>query len=110
MRILRTPGTKRAVLKAILTNRPSKRAEEMGRNLRKIEEPMKRYEVLAGKPLDETLAITVIMYLCVKERKDRLEVDTKDMAHSEVREEIMSEWQDESSPELSQMQSYCASD
>lgn len=86
----RTPGTKRAVLKAIITNPPSRRAEEVERSLFKAEELMNEYEVLAGKPLDEDLGVTVIIDLCVQDLKDRLEPATHVMQSLEVREEIMS--------------------
>lgn len=44
----------------------------------------KNYEVLAGRPLDEDLGVTVITDLCVKENKGRLELSTKDMRASEA--------------------------
>lgn len=69
----RTLGTKRAVLKAIITNPPSKRAVEMEHHLLKAEELMTRYTVLAGRPFDEYVGITVISDLCVQDLKDRLE-------------------------------------
>lgn len=44
---------------------------------------------LAGTPLDENLGVTVIIDLCVKCLKERLELATKDMQHPEVREDIV---------------------
>lgn len=50
---------------------------------------MKKYEVLAGKPLDEYLGVTVMIDLRVKFRNDRLELATKDMTYPQVRQEVM---------------------
>lgn len=81
-----TPGTKKANLKATITNLASKRAEEMERHLLNIEEFMKRYEVFAGRPRDEYFANIVIFDPCAKNVEDRLELATKDMSYSEVME------------------------
>lgn len=50
----------------------------MERQILDIEEIMRRYDVLAGKPFDEDLAITFVIDLCVKYLKGRLELATKD--------------------------------
>lgn len=55
-----------------------------------VGELMKKYQGLAGKPLDEDPSVTVINDPCVTDRKERLELATKDMRFSEVREEILS--------------------
>ena len=42
----RTPGTKRALLKAIINNPVSKKPDELAKNLMKVEEYMKHYEAM----------------------------------------------------------------
>ena len=44
----RTPGTKRAVLKALINNQAAKKPEDIEKNLMHVEELMKKYEVLTG--------------------------------------------------------------
>ena len=60
----RTPGTKRALLKAIINNPASKEPDELEKNLMKVEEYMKHYEVMAGADLPEDLKVTVIIDFC----------------------------------------------
>ena len=86
----RTPGTKRALLKAVINNGSSKRPDEIEKNLMHVEELMKRYEVLAGSELPEDLRVTVIIDLCTKDLKEHLELMTREMKYKEVRDEIMS--------------------
>ena len=57
----RTPGTKRAMLKAVINNVAAKKPEEIEKNLMHVEELMKKYEVLGGEPLPEDLRVTVII-------------------------------------------------
>ena len=86
----RTPGTKRALLKAIINNSPSKKPEDIEKNMMHVEELMKKYEIMSGDPLPEDLRVTVIIDLCVKDLKEHLELITREMTYKEVREEIMS--------------------
>jgi hypothetical protein len=86
----RTPGTKRALLKAIINNGQAKKAEDIEKNVMHVEELMKKYEVMSGTPLPEDLRVTVIIDLCVKDLREHLELTTREMAYKEVREEIMS--------------------
>ena len=85
----RTPGTKRALLKAVINNLPSKRPDEIEKNMMHVEELMRKYEQLAGEGLPEDLRITVIIDLCTKDLRERLEHGTKDMSYKQVRDEIM---------------------
>lgn len=62
----REPRTKTAILKAIVNNRPFKRAEEMARNLLKAQELMTNGEALAG---NEYLGVAVILGLCEEDLK-----------------------------------------
>ena len=86
----KTPGTKRALLKAVINNPPAKKPEDIEKNLMHVEELMKRYEVLGGEPLPEDLRVTVIIDLCTKDLKEHLELITREMKYKEVRDEIMS--------------------
>lgn len=83
-----TLGTKRTVLNAIITNLASQRAEEKERHVLIGEELMDRYEALAGEQPDEDLATAVVICLCAKYLKDRLESATKDMSYPTVKELI----------------------
>ena len=86
----KTPGTKRALLKAVINSTPAKKPEDIEKNLMHTEELMKRYEVLGGEPLPEDLRVTVIIDLCTKDLKEHLELITREMKYKEVRDEIMS--------------------
>ena len=77
----RTPGTKRALLKAIISNPASNK---------QVEEYMKHYEVVAGADLPEDLKVTVIIDLCTKDLKEHLELSTREMTYKQVRDEIIS--------------------
>ena len=52
----RTPGTKRALLKAVINDAPAKKPEDIEKNLMNVEELMKKYEVLGGESLPEDFA------------------------------------------------------
>ena len=77
----RTPGTKRALLKAVINNLPSKRPDENEKNMMHVEELMRKYEQLAGEGLPDDLRITVFIDLCTKDLRERLEHGTKDILH-----------------------------
>ena len=62
----RTPGTKRALPKAIINNPASKKPDELEKNLMKVEEYMKHYA-----DLPEDFKVTVIIDLCTKDVKER---------------------------------------
>lgn len=49
---------------------------------------MKRYETMAGRPLDEDIAVAVVIESCVKELRDRLET-VPDMVYKEVLDDIV---------------------
>ena len=88
----RTPGTKRALLKAIINNPPAKKAEDIEANLMHMEELISKYESMAGgdERLPTDLKVTVMIDLCVKDLREHLELNTKDMLYKQVRDEIMS--------------------
>ena len=86
----KNPGTKRAILKAIINNQPAKKAEDIEGNLMAVEELMKKYEAIARDNLPEDLKVRVIIDLRVKDLKDHLELTTKDLSYKDVRDEILS--------------------
>jgi len=85
----KTPGTKRALLKGIINMPAAKSIKDVEPLLRKVEELMKRYEVMSGTKLPEDLCVTVIIDLCSRELREFLELSTKDMKYQQVKEEIM---------------------
>lgn len=46
-----------------------------------------KYQAVAGKPLDADISVALILYLCVAYLKARLELATKDMRYSGVRDD-----------------------
>lgn len=49
-----------------------------------------RYWAFAGKPLDDDLAVKVLIDRCVEELRERLEFANNDMNYRDVREEVAS--------------------
>jgi hypothetical protein len=85
----RTPGTKRALLKAIINQAPAKKPEDLEKTLMHLEELMKKYEGMGGAELPEDLRVALIIDMCHKDLKEHLELNTKDMSYKEVRDEIV---------------------
>ena len=85
----KTPGTKRALLKAIINQNPAKKPEELEKNLMHLEELIKKYEQMGGAELPEDLRVALIIDMCHKDLKEHLELTTKDMSYKEVRDEIV---------------------
>lgn len=50
---------------------------------------MQKHKLLAGKPLDDDLAVAVITELCIKEFKDRLEL-AKGAKYKNARHDMVS--------------------
>ena len=88
----RTPGTKRALLKAIINNPASKKLDELEKNLMKVEEFMKHYEVMAGADMPEDLKVTVIIDLCTKDLKYHLELSTREMTNKPLSATTSKPW------------------
>lgn len=59
-------------------------------NLRKLDANVNRCEALAGKPLGEELAVTVLTKLCVKQLRDRRVAMNEGMPYLEVNEDTAS--------------------
>ena len=85
----RMPGTKRGLLKAVVSDAPAKKQEEIEKNLMNVEELIKKCEVLRGERLPEDLRVIVIIDLCTKDLKDNFELITREMKHKEVPDEVM---------------------
>ena len=86
----RTPGTKRALLKAIINNPAAKKPDEVEKNLMKVEEYIKKYEVMSVSELPEDLKVTVLIDLCPTDLKEHLELTTREMTYKQVRDEVIS--------------------
>ena len=80
----RMPGTKRALLKAVVSDAPAKKLEEIEKNLMNVDELMKKCEVLGGEPLPEDLRVIVIIDLCAIDLEDHFELITREVQHKEV--------------------------
>lgn len=50
---------------------------------------MKRYEALTGRSLDEDLSVALLINIRVKDVRERLETDNKDISHEKVRDDIL---------------------
>ena len=85
----RTPGTKRALLKAIINQAPAKKPEDLEKVLMHLEELIKKYESMGGAELPEDLRVALIIDMCHRDLKEHLELTTKDMSYKEVREEVV---------------------
>lgn len=77
--------TNNKCLKAITTNAPAKRIEGLEPNHLKFEPHTKRYEALAGRPLDEDLTLTELIDACVKKPRDKLEMASTGISCKEER-------------------------
>ena len=86
----RTPGTKRAILKAILNQSAAKKIDEIEKALMNFEDLLKRYDSMSGETLPEDLRVTIALDLCTKDLQEHLEITTRDKSYREVREEMMS--------------------
>ena len=84
----RTPGTKRAILKAAFNLKPAKSLEEVEKVLLHVEELVRKYDSMASQPLAEDVRATVLMEVCPKDLKDHLELTTGELVYREVRELI----------------------
>lgn len=80
----RTVLSKRAHVKAIMTNTSAKRIEDLEPKLLKLEPHVNRCEALAGRPFDEYFAVTVLVESCVKERS-KFDSPSKDLPYKGVR-------------------------
>jgi hypothetical protein len=85
----RTPGTKRALLKAIINQAPAKKPEDLEKTLMHLEELIKKYEAMGGAELPEDLRVALIIGMCHKDLREHLELTTKEMSYKEVRDEIV---------------------
>lgn len=72
-----TALTKRAHLTAVIANLPAKRIEELEPKPLQLDSHMKRYEALAGRPLDKDLMVTVLIESCVEELRENMSSRTR---------------------------------
>ncbi len=59
----KTPGTKRAILKAILNITPAKKVMEVEEKIMKLEDLVKRYEAMTKEKVSSDLTTTILMDL-----------------------------------------------
>ena len=85
----RTPGTKRALLKAIFNLKAAKKVEDIEKNVLRLEEIFNRYEVMAKEGLPEDIKTVIMIELCTPELKEHLEFNIKDVSYKETREAVM---------------------
>ena len=57
----------------------------------KVDEYVKKYEMMAGADLPEDLKATVIIDLCIKDLKERLELSSREMTYKQVRDATTSD-------------------
>lgn len=86
----KTPGTKRAVLKAILAMPTAKKPEEVEKILLHSEGLMRKYECMSNYTLPDDLKVNILLEICPKDFREHLEVATKDKDYKEVRDEVYS--------------------
>lgn len=85
----RTAQSKRANLEATITTPQASRVEELDSILLQPEGNIKRYEELAGRPLEETCTVTVLPDTCVPALRSKLEMSSRDMSYREVKEDAL---------------------
>ena len=86
----KSPGTKRAVLKGLMSLNPAKKLSDLESTILKLEEMVKKYETMAKLELPEDLIVTLMIDVCSKDLKSHLELSSKSMLVADVREEIFS--------------------
>lgn len=75
----RAPRSKLADLRPNIGDPHARHVEYTEPNLMNVEANMRRCEALAGKPLDDHVAVTVLSKSCLGDPRDRLETMSKDI-------------------------------
>ena len=87
----RTPGTKRALILAIMNMKAARSVDELEKNIHHMEHLVKRYDAISKVPLDETVKTAVLVNLCPNEYKDYSDLTTQDYEYKEMKTAI-SNW------------------
>merc|ERR1711888_320540 len=85
----RTPATRRALLKSIFNMKSAKKVDEIEKNILKLEETYKRYEMMSPDKLPDDIKTVIMIGLCTPELKEHLEFNNKDVTYKETREAVM---------------------
>ena len=67
----RTPATKRALLKTIFNMKSAKKVDEIEKNILKLEETYKRYELMSPDKLPDDIKTVIMIELCTPENACR---------------------------------------
>ena len=85
----RNPGTKRSILRNLLTIPACTKVSEVEKAIMRIEEMVKKYESMTGGVnLPDDLVATVMISVCHKELRDWLELSTDDMKKEDAKAHI----------------------
>ena len=86
-----TPGSKRAILMAIINNPQCKRVHDVEANLLRVEDLIRKYEAMTDvdERLPEGLKATILIALCHKELRDHLDLSIEKFTVKDVRESII---------------------
>ena len=88
----KNPGTKRALLKSLMTTPSCSKITDLEKTIMKVEELVKKYESMAGPKgtLPDDLVATIMINVCHKELRDHMELSTTGYTRQDVRTEIFS--------------------
>ena len=81
----RTPGTKRALILAIMNMKAAKSVAELEKNIHHMEHLVRRYDAISKTPLDEAVKTAVLVNLCPSEYKDFSDLTTQDYDYREMK-------------------------
>jgi len=85
----KSPGTKRAILKSLMTMQPCTKITEIEAKILKVEELIKKYTDMSGIILPDDLICMTFIELCNGDLKQYLELSTSEMDPENVRKEIL---------------------
>merc|ERR1712082_48463 len=85
----RTPATRRALLKSIFNMKAAKKVGDIEKNVLKLEETYKRYEIMSPDKLPDDIKTVIMIELCTPELKEHLEFNSKDVTYKETREAVL---------------------
>ena len=81
----RTPGTKRALILAIMNMKAAKSVAELEKNIHHMEHLVRRYDAISKTPLDEAVKTAVLVNLCPSEYKEFSDLTTQDYDYREMK-------------------------
>ena len=84
-----SPGTKRALLKALMNVKACQKINEVEPAIMKLEEGIKKYSDMAAQPMPDDLIAVLLVDVTFGDLKKHLELTTSDMDPEMVRKEII---------------------